>query len=134
MFGIFKSKSRRDDPTAELLRRLSIPCVSCGSKKIDGHHYGRLACIIADGNSREIERVLGLVRNHDWTGLAGLQDFDADKNAVVVYAIFCGQAGSILVLRDTVDVHEPESLLAEEAFAEEEADSIRSLLVFEKQM
>ena len=108
---------------------LVAKCSICGEKP-SGHQFAEIATTVVNDENKP--RVLALyehVKKHEWNALSAFKDFQADRDAAIVYALRGAHPGGLVVLtRDPTELWAGPEIFLEETVTDDELAIISSLV------
>lgn len=122
-------KPSEKSPTAIKVSRLLGKCFIC-DKELSGHHFAEIATtFISDENRPRVLALYDHVKKHEWNALSKFNDFQADLDAAIVYAIRGPHPGGLVVLtRDPKELWAAPEIFLEEPVRDDEICVLSSLV------
>lgn len=121
--------SQAEDITARELCRMLQRCPLCGGG-FEEHQYAHFAVTVftEERNSR-VKDFLRACEEHRWQDAQAFQEFDARRDALVVYALHC-PAGRLaaLIERSPFGEYEPDRLIACDLLVEESGGRLKAIV------
>ena len=125
-----------EDVTSEILKKLLPICPRCASSTAELHTYGKLSCVISEGQAHTVKQVIAEMNSHQWKMLANRNDFDPFREALVIYVVVCanGNGGVALAVLSPSELYGLHSLHHFEKLAGDEIAELSPLLSFERRL
>jgi hypothetical protein len=119
----------REDVTAVELRRMMKRCPVCAGD-FDEHSYAHFAVtVLAEQEVRRAMRFIEACEDHRWEEARRFQDFEADRDALVAYAMRCNTGRLTLLLeRCPFEFYESDRLIACNVLDEASGDRLERLV------
>lgn len=135
--NIASRRQRREfeiqSPTAAKVRTLVPKCLVCNAGPV-GHRFAEVASMPCNEETKP--RVMAMfyhVKNHEWESLKDFNEFRADQDDAIAYAVTGPhESGMVVLIRDPVELYARVEIYLEETITAEEVSRIKNLVSEDK--